>query len=68
MELNIYIEIILAPTYVEQQSFERYIAQMKSYGYNLYGIYNMIYGEFEYLLQVDVIFTLSKGKPAIQLK
>ena len=38
---------------------------MKSYGYNLYGIYNMIYGEFEYLLQVDVIFTLSKGKPAI---
>lgn len=64
---NIYMEIILAPTYVGQRSFDSYITEMRHFGYDLYGIYNMIYGEFEYLLQVDVIFTLSKGKSIIQL-
>lgn len=57
---NIYMECIVAPTYVGQWSIERYISEMSSYGYYLYGFYNMIYDKDEYLLQTDIIFTASK--------
>ena len=55
---NIYMEVIVAPTYVGQWSIEAYIGKMGSYGYELYGIYNMCYGDRGRLLQADVIFTI----------
>lgn len=58
---NIYMEVILAPTYVGQWGIEQYIKEMGSYGYELYGIYNMSHGDSGRLLQVDVIFTLPKN-------
>lgn len=54
----IFMEIILAPIYVGQWGIELYIKEMASYGYELYGLYNMSYDCRGRLLQVDAIFTL----------
>jgi len=57
---NIYMEVILAPTYVGQWGMEQYIKELGAYGYELYGIYNMVYGDSQRILQADIIFTLHR--------
>lgn len=57
---NIYMEVILAQTYVGQWGIERYIEELGSCGYELYGIYNLCYGDSQRLLQADIIFTVQQ--------
>jgi FkbM family methyltransferase len=62
---NIYMEIILAPTYKGQWGIGQYIKEMNSYGYELYGIYNMYHDGNGRLLQIDAIFSLEINQQSI---
>lgn len=56
---NIYMEIIIAPTYQDQWPLERYVELMQKNGYHLHGLFNLCYRkENGRLLQLDAMFTL----------
>lgn len=54
----IYLEVIVAPTYIGQASSSSLLQLLDSYGYRLVGIFNRLYSSSHCLLQFDALFTL----------
>jgi len=54
---NIYMEIILAPTYLGQSNLTEYLEIMSGFGYRIHGFYNLEHGAKRDLLQLDSLFT-----------
>jgi len=55
----IYTEIIMVPTYEGQIPFEETIKLIKSYGFELFNLYNFSLSKEGQLRQVDAIFIKS---------
>lgn len=56
----IYTEIIVKPSYDGQKSLDEMLTLVRSFGYNLYGFYNYLYGSKGEVIQLDALFTSPK--------
>lgn len=52
----IYSEVLFAPLYIEQASFDRVCSYLSNYDYRLFDMYNFVYAKSGRLKWCDAIF------------